>query len=323
MNLARPTVTPKFVEYAINYALKSSGQEWSDELEGLDPNPIQIPTYQRKIVWDEDTIENFLDSKAVIFGTVILAKSPYDEPLVLLDGLQRFATSTAILHYLHTVILPNTVAPDEECFRILVASTQGAESIIAHNHNELKNNSRRGIQDSYNQLYDNVRSVMDKLKKESIEKLAEKLIQTFNTWKGSINLPHLPHFLPAMPSLSKSVFSLLPHLLVPDYVVESSILKHQKSILVCSMLWQIGHPCQKHPSTKTANFNLLLDMSGVPGSVPSCILYLRPAFHSILRTASSGFVFFDLILDIIRLRVTTETMSATPRSRERVVLVCR
>ena len=190
MNLDRPTVTPKFVEYAISYALKSAGHEWSDELKGLDPNPIQIPTYQRKIVWDEDTIENFLDSKAVIFGTVILAKSQPEEPLVLLDGLQRFATSTAILHYLHTVILSRATASDEEYFRILVASTKGEESIIIHNHNELKNNSRRGIQDSYNQLYDNVRSVMEKLKKESIEKLAEKLIQTFNRKQIAIDTYH-------------------------------------------------------------------------------------------------------------------------------------
>ena len=67
MNLERPTRTPKFVEYAVNYALKSPDQEWSDDVADFDPNPIKIPPYQRKIVWDEKTIHDFLKFKSCAF----------------------------------------------------------------------------------------------------------------------------------------------------------------------------------------------------------------------------------------------------------------
>ena len=180
MNLKRPTTTPKFVEYATNYALKSPNREWPDDVDDFDPNPIRIPPYQRKIVWDEKTINDFLNSKAVLFGTVILAQSPTEEPLILLDGLQRFATSTAILHYLHSKILPEiTNIGDKEYFQRLIADTENKKPIFEHNDTELRNNTRSGIQASYKQLYATVRSVMDELNKISSEGLAEKLIQTF------------------------------------------------------------------------------------------------------------------------------------------------
>ena len=48
MNLERPTRTPKLVEYATNFALKSPGKKWHDDVDDFDPNPIKIPPYQRK-----------------------------------------------------------------------------------------------------------------------------------------------------------------------------------------------------------------------------------------------------------------------------------
>lgn len=191
MNLERPTTTPKFVEYAIGYALKSPDQKWSDGIADFDPNPIKIPPYQRQIVWDEKTINDFLTSKAVLFGTVILARSPTEESLVLLDGLQRFATSTAILNYLHKNILPGiTDEVVKEHFNRLTADTEARKVIFEHNDNELRNNTRRGIQESYKRLYENVRSVIDELNKKSSEGLAEKLIQTFVKKQIAIDTYH-------------------------------------------------------------------------------------------------------------------------------------
>lgn len=190
VNLDRPAITPKFVTYAIEYALQSSEREWTDEIKNLDPNPIKIPSYQRRIVWDEETIGDFLDSKAVVFGTVILAKSPVEEPLILLDGLQRFATSTAILNYLHTDILPRmSNKTDIKYFERLTADTESKKNIFKHNDKELRNNRRRGIRESYEQLYENVISIIDKLNQNS-EELAEKLIQTFIKKQIAIDTYH-------------------------------------------------------------------------------------------------------------------------------------
>lgn len=191
MNLERPTRTPKLVEYATNFALKSPGKKWHDDVNDFDPNPIKIPPYQRKIVWDEKTISDFLKSKAVLFGTVILAKSPTEEPLILIDGLQRFATSTAILNYLHSEILPKIAdAGIKEHFKRLTADTENRKAIFEHNDNELRNNTRRGIQESYKQLYKNVKSVINELNKKSSEELAEKLIQTFVKKQIAIDIYH-------------------------------------------------------------------------------------------------------------------------------------
>ena len=191
MNLERPTRTPKFIEYAINYALTSPNKEWSDDVADFDPNPIKIPPYQRKIVWDEKKIKDFLKSKSVLFGTVILAQSPKEESLVLLDGLQRFATSTAILNYLHLEILPKiTDIRSKENFKRLTADTENKKSIFEHNDNELRNNTRSGIQKSYKQLYETVRTVIDELNEENSEELAEKLIQTFVKKQIAIDTYH-------------------------------------------------------------------------------------------------------------------------------------
>lgn len=53
-----------------------------------------------------------------------------------------------------------------------------------------------------------------------------------------------------------------------------------------------GHPCQKHPSTKTAKRYLGRTKSGVQrGATCRCTLNLRPKACTARRSASSGFVF--------------------------------
>lgn len=191
MNLERPAVTPKFVEYATGYALKSPGRAWSDDVADFDPNPIKIPPYQRKIVWNEKTIDDFLKSKAVLFGTVILAKSPEGETLILLDGLQRFATSTAILNYLHSEILQEI--SDEgvkRYFKRLTAETESKKIIFEHNDNELRNYTRTGIKESYKQLYKSVKNTIDRLNKQSPKELANTLVQTFVKKQIAIDAYH-------------------------------------------------------------------------------------------------------------------------------------
>ena len=187
MNLERPTKTPKFVEYATNYALKPE-REWPGEVDDFDPNPIKIPPYQRRIVWDEKTIEGFLESKAVLFGTVILAQSPAEDSLILLDGLQRFAASTAILNYLHSEILPKDGGA-KKLLKRLVAETESKQAIFRHNDGELRNSARSGIRESYKQLCETVKSIIDKGIKDP-EAMADRLIRTFLKKQIAIDTYH-------------------------------------------------------------------------------------------------------------------------------------
>jgi len=191
MPLNRPGETPPFFEYAVKYAVKDAhsntdesenGTEWEKLEQDFDPNPITIPPYQRKIVWKEDQLEAFLDSKSVLFGTVILATSSgQDEPLILLDGLQRFATATAILHCLYPLVL----APDASRkdvmghFKRLAGEVSAKQPIIEHNHKSLiEKTTRTGIRKSYVDLYEKVESLItEKLKKP--EDFAKTIIKTF------------------------------------------------------------------------------------------------------------------------------------------------
>jgi hypothetical protein len=59
---------------------------------------------------------------------------------------------------------------------------------------------------------------------------------------------------------------------------------------------------KKQPWTKIATLRPGITMSGFPGRSVRCSLYRRPISQSNLRTIISGFVFFDLIAAMLRLR---------------------
>src|SRR5467141_140748 len=61
----------------------------------------------------------------------------------------------------------------------------------------------------------------------------------------------------------------------------------------------VGHPCQKHPSTKTAMCFEALAMSGVPGIALAWHLYRPPFRQTADLSSNSGRVFFPRILDIV------------------------
>ncbi len=57
MPLNRPGDTPEFYKYAVSYVLTSKtkpSENWPPEVKDFDPNAIQIPAYQRRIVWGKD-----------------------------------------------------------------------------------------------------------------------------------------------------------------------------------------------------------------------------------------------------------------------------
>ena len=87
----------------------------------------------------------------------------------------------------------------------------------------------------------------------------------------------------------------------------SPICRSSRSILLLILFCQysgifsnrpsLSFPCQKSPSTKTANFFPGKNTSGVPGMPLRCFLYRKfgqKRFTS-EKSSFSGFVFFDLI----------------------------
>ena len=74
----------------------------------------------------------------------------------------------------------------------------------------------------------------------------------------------------------------------------------------------ILHPwcwCQKQPLTKIAFLYFFIVISGVPGRSLLWILYRHPSLNNVERTINSGWVFFDLMRDIIQLLFSWLTVS--------------
>ena len=192
MPLSRSGETPVFFEYAVKYALKSNEKVWPPDVDDFDPNPIKIPAYQRKIVWNKNDIKDFLESNSILFGIVILAQTPQEEQLVLLDGLQRFATATAILNYLYPLVLSDNPSMSDIAmdFKRLSAEIRSKQPIFSYNDWALKENTRIGISKSYKQLCKNVESVIGEGLQNNSKELANKIIKTFVNKQIAIDSYH-------------------------------------------------------------------------------------------------------------------------------------
>lgn len=189
MVIVRPGDTPHFYEYAKSYALVSNDRpssKWPEAVKVNDPNPIKIPAYQRKIVWGTQEVKEFLDSKAVLFGTVIMAQggntNEDSNHLILLDGLQRFATSTALIKCLYPLVLSPTPSEQNhaEKFSALRNNIGNFQPVIEHNHDMLSNHTRTGIADSYDELFKKIEKLVNDNLKNKSDYFAKVISETFN-----------------------------------------------------------------------------------------------------------------------------------------------
>lgn len=155
MTIQRAGDTPPFVELPLRYVVCDSalGQPPAQVM-GLNPTPITIPSFQRGIVWKEDQVNQLLNSSAILYGTVILGSFP-SQPQVLIDGLQRFATTTALLDCLYLPVLqPNPVQPGAApFFQRLRARVAYYHPVIEFNVQALSSHKRRAILSSFIRLY--------------------------------------------------------------------------------------------------------------------------------------------------------------------------
>jgi hypothetical protein len=205
MPLNRPGDTPEFYKYAVSYVLTSktmSPEDWPIAVKDFDPNSIQIPAYQRRIVWRKDQVRDFINSSTILFGTVILASDGSTNPLILLDGLQRFATATAILNYLYPLVLSPTPSMPSiaDKFKLVKSEIASKQPIFEFNDKMLKTHSRKGISTSYEELISSVKTVINEELIKNSDLFAEKIKETFikkqiaiDTYYGFKNRRELTH----------------------------------------------------------------------------------------------------------------------------------
>lgn len=151
MPLGRLGDTPSFYAFAIKYAVSYPGLT----IPTTRAQPIEIPSFQRNIVWKRKEVEELVESESALFGTVILAQV-HNRPWILVDGLQRFATATALLDLLYPeVISPKPRQPAaSKYFSNLLREVQTQQPIYSHNSTALKSHPRDSIAQSYNRLYE-------------------------------------------------------------------------------------------------------------------------------------------------------------------------
>jgi hypothetical protein len=166
--IARRGHCPTYLEYIIKNALLPRAGRPTPEFRRLTEYAVawvEIPNYQRGLVWDDEKFEELLDSQSVFLGNAIFGQfsiphrnAPYNElPAtakdyeILIDGLQRFSIGTALLSVLHTLVFndPPTDPAAAPHFAALKMNAVQFSPIYEHNDNELQNHPRKAVQDSY------------------------------------------------------------------------------------------------------------------------------------------------------------------------------
>jgi len=106
----------------------------------------------------------FLQSQSALLGHVIFTtvqQNPYSD---LVDGLQRFATGTALLKSLFPLVLQEDpeYPGHEALFADLIAHARLFEPVFAHNHHQLVNHRRDAIKDQYRSFYQELDATLRK-----------------------------------------------------------------------------------------------------------------------------------------------------------------
>ncbi len=169
MTISRTGACPQFLEYVTKQALIPRSTTPTPQFVQLTQYNFQwidIPAYQRGLVWDEETFEELLNSKSAFLGNAILGSFPLPNPrnsdfsqipsavtdyAILIDGLQRFAIGTALLNILHTHVLADhpLKAGEVSHFAALRAQTMAWATIYEHNDSELQHHHRTAVRVSY------------------------------------------------------------------------------------------------------------------------------------------------------------------------------
>lgn len=170
MKINRTGDCPLFVDYVIRILMVPHSGPLANELKVLTAfggdRWIEIPSYQRGLVWNEEKLEELLESDSVFLGNAVLGQFPLphrDQPPfsllpeatrnyeILIDGLQRFSIGTALLNILHSSVLTDypefpLLAPRFEALKAYVLSRA---AVFQHNDLQLRNHPRLAVRESY------------------------------------------------------------------------------------------------------------------------------------------------------------------------------
>lgn len=168
MSISRTGACPIFLDYVTKKALVPRASNPTPEFLRLTQfsfDWIEIPSYQRGLVWNADKFEELLSSRSVFLGNAVLGAfrvppgregferlpTGASEFQVLIDGLQRFSIGTALLSLLHGLVLADNPqrADDAPHFAALRANSINLAPVYQHNDRELRDHARRAVSDSY------------------------------------------------------------------------------------------------------------------------------------------------------------------------------
>lgn len=171
MGVERLAPTPQFLDYVaekyvildqnkIDVESKASRKKLENQIKNI--KEIEIPTFQRSIVWGKDEVMELIESESPVYGTVILANIQNQVKYILLDGLQRFATGTSLLYQLYPLVLADNPLDN-------LAANNYTNLKAAHRYNELiilndrllKTHPREVITESYFKLSEEIKKILD------------------------------------------------------------------------------------------------------------------------------------------------------------------
>lgn len=200
MNIKRTGDCPVFLDYVLkNVLIPRHHTPSHDFIKLLTYGGVQwmdIPSYQRGLVWNQDLLENLVSSRSIFLGNAVLGNFPIprDQPgfnhlpegpkdyAILLDGLQRFSVGTALLSLLFPKVLSDTPEWGDLAQDFLPLKQQiGAKvPVFLHNHAELSKHPRKAVSDSYKVFCEKLeRWIHGRHRDQETADLAGELLQLF------------------------------------------------------------------------------------------------------------------------------------------------
>lgn len=199
MSITRTGACPQFLDYVTRQALIPRSASPTPEFAKLTQYNfrwIDIPAYQRGLVWDEEMFEELLNSKSPFLGNAVLGAFPLPNPRerfaqvppdathyeIIVDGLQRFSIGTALLEILHTLVLADHPLKPAEAphFAALRAQTMTWAPIYEHNDRELRNHYRKAVRESYVEFRQTLANFIEgEFNQGCAEELADKVQHLF------------------------------------------------------------------------------------------------------------------------------------------------
>lgn len=199
MNIKRTGECPIFLKYITEQAMVPRARQPTAEFLDLTRynfNWIDVPSFQRGLVWDEDLLESLLASRSIFLGNAIFGMFPVPrgtpgfaglpvevaQYAVLIDGLQRFSIGTALLSILAPLVMGSEPerAADAGHFSALRVQAATWAPVFQHNDHELSHHTRVAVADSYAGFRKRLKSwIIARLDRGEAAALAQEVIHLF------------------------------------------------------------------------------------------------------------------------------------------------